>query len=175
MEELRQELRRLNERMDQDKDREAKEDTLCEELRERDVRRCNVIIHGVPEPDDSIQNNRERMEIDKNKCEELFREVGARTRKPDIRFCRRIGERGRDDRPIVIGVTTEEEKKHLLDRAKELQRSRFNNVAIVPDLTKLQRRGEEKLVREAGERSRRKKQKPHKRGHEQEPEMAGGG
>ena len=44
----------------------------------------------------------------------------------------------------MIGVTTEEEKKHLLDRAKELQRSRFNNVAIVPDLTKLQRRGEEK-------------------------------
>ena len=73
MEELRQELRRLNERMDQDKDREAKEDTLCEELRERDVRRCNVIIHGVPEPDDSIQNNRESLEIDKNRCKELFR------------------------------------------------------------------------------------------------------
>lgn len=154
MEELRQELRRLNERMDQDKDREAKEDTLCEELRERDVRRCNVIIHGVPEPDDSIQDNRERMEIHKIRCEELFQEIRARTRKPDIRFCRRIGERGRDSRPIVIGVTTEEEKKHLLDRAKELQRSRFNNVAIVPDLTKLQRRGEEKLVREAEERNK---------------------
>ena len=152
VEELRQELRRLNERMDED--REAKEDTLCEELRERDVRRCNVIIHGVPEPDDSIQDNRERMEIHKIRCEELFQEIRARTRKPDIRFCQRIGERGRDSRPIVIGVTTEEEKKHLLDRAKELQRSRFNNVAIVPDLTKLQRRGEEKLVREAEERNK---------------------
>ena len=38
-----------------------------------------------------------------------------------------------------------------------------------PDETAEERR------REAGERSRRKKQKPHKRGHGQEPEMAGGG
>lgn len=150
---LKQELQNLAARMDRES--EGKNDTLCEELREREIRKTNIIIHGVQEPGEGVVNNRDRMEKDKDTCEELFRAINVRTRKPDIKFCRRIGERGNEPRPIVVGLQEEAEKRLILSRARELQRTRFENVSIVPDLTKMQRRGEEKLTREAEERNKR--------------------
>jgi hypothetical protein len=47
VEELRQELRRAMEKIDNDK--EARDDALCDELREREIRRLNLIIHGLQE------------------------------------------------------------------------------------------------------------------------------
>ena len=49
------------------------------------------------------------MEQDKIECERLFVAMKARTRYQAIRFCRRIGERGEDPRPLVFGVFTEED------------------------------------------------------------------
>jgi hypothetical protein len=71
-------------------------------MQEREVRRMNLILHGVDEQSDKIRGNRERMEKDKARCELIFNAMRARTRKEDLRFCRRIGERGDEPRPIVI-------------------------------------------------------------------------
>ena len=60
-----------------------------------------------------------------------------------MRFCRRIGERGGDPRPLVFGVYSEEEKRHLLEKAKELLYTRYEHISIVPDMTKSQRSGEQ--------------------------------
>jgi hypothetical protein len=79
--------------------------------------------------------------------------LGVRTGGADLRFCRRIGERGRDARPIVIGVRTEEERRIILERARDLRGGRFDNVSIVPDLTRMQRRGEDRLSEEAARRN----------------------
>ena len=116
---------------------------MAEELREREARRLNLIIHGVPELNANIPNNRDRMEKDKEECERIFKAMGARTRAQDLRFCRRIGERRDVPRPIVIGVSTELEKKIIMDRARELRFTAFEQVSIVPDLTKSQRRDEQ--------------------------------
>jgi hypothetical protein len=113
------------------------------------MRRTNLIIHGLIEPAQSINDNRDRMEADRRLCGELLTIIGARTRGQDLRFCRRVGERGRDPRPIVIGIRTEEERRFILDRARLLQGTRFDNVSIVPDLTKMQRRAEDQLASEA--------------------------
>ena len=112
------------------------------ELREREARRLNLVIHGLLEPEDSLKDPKERMERDKEECERLFIAMKARTRYEAVRFCRRIGERGRDPRPVVFGVHSEEEKRHLLEKAKELRSTRYENVTIVPDMKKSHRRGE---------------------------------
>ena len=78
----------------------------------------------------------------------------ARTRRGNIRFCRRIGERGQAPRPIVIGLETEEEKRHLLFKARDLQGTRFRDVSLVLDLTKKQREVENRMQVEASERNK---------------------
>jgi hypothetical protein len=152
IEELRQELRRALAKMDSDK--EARDDMLCDELREREIRRLNIIIHGMQEPDNSIQNNSERIEADRRMCGDLFAAIGVRVRGSDLRFCRRVGERGPAPRPIVVGLNSEDEKRVILARSKQLRGGRYDNVAVVPDLTKMQRRGEDKLGAEADVRNR---------------------
>ena len=129
------------------------EQTMDDELREREVRRLNLVIHGVQEVDDEIKGNRERSEKDKEQCERIFITMRARTKKDNLRFCRRIGERGNDPRPIVIGLFSKEEKKHLLDTARELRFTQYEHITFVPDLTKGQRKGERRLRDEAQRRN----------------------
>ena len=106
------------------------------ELRERENMRLNIIVHGIPGQANNISLNRERMEEDKEDIDMVFREMGARA--ADLRFCRRIGEKGEQDRPIVFGVQDEAQKRHILLRAKELRNTKFDCVTFVPDLTKSQ-------------------------------------
>ena len=132
---------------------ERMESVMDAELREREARRLNLVIHGLSEPDASIKDPRDRMDRDKVECEKLFIAMKARTRQQAMRFCRRIGEKGGDPRPMVFGVFSEDEKRHLLEKAKELKYTCYENVTIVPDMTKSQRRGEQKLREEADRRN----------------------
>jgi hypothetical protein len=45
-----------------DNDKEARDDALCDELRESELRRLNIIIHGLQEPQQSVVFNRDRIE-----------------------------------------------------------------------------------------------------------------
>ena len=101
----------------------------------------------MPEPGPDTTNARDRMEVDKCECEIIFGGMKARTRKHHIRFCRRVGEKGDDPRPMVIGLYSEEERRHILERSRELKNTSFACVTIVPDMTKQQRKGE---MRERG-------------------------
>ena len=121
---------------------ERTERLLEEELRERESRRLNLVLHGVPEPGPYAPNPRDRMEVDKGECERIFGGMRGRTRGHHIRFCRRVGERGDDPRPMVIGLYTEEERRHILERSRELKNTMYACVTIVPDMTKSQRKGE---------------------------------
>ena len=91
-EELRKELREQARRTEGLQER--MEAVMDAELRERESRRLNLVIHGLPEPAENIKDPRDRMEADKTECEKLFIAMKARTRYQAIRFCRRIGERG---------------------------------------------------------------------------------
>jgi hypothetical protein len=150
IEQLKDKLRRVRSAAEAEK--EERSDALAEELRERKMRRNNIIIHGLREPE-HMHQARDKMENDRQTCGEIFNIIGARVRAADLRFCRRIGERGRDPRPLVIGMRSEEEKRTVLDRAGALRGSRLDNISVGPDLTKMQRRAEEKLTREAESRN----------------------
>jgi hypothetical protein len=151
MDKLKEALRKMEEKIG--KDQGEREDNLCDEMQEREVRRMNLIIHGVDEPND-VRGNREKIEKDKERCEKIFTAMKARTRKEDIRFCRRIGERGDDPRPMVIGLENEEEKRHLLGRARELRNTKYSDISIVPDLTRKQRNREARMKDEAEEKNK---------------------
>ena len=138
---------------DKDSSAERTERMIEEELRERESRRLNLVLHGVPEPGPDISDPRDRMDADKGECERIFGGMRARTRRYQIRFCRRVGEKGNDPRPIVIGLYTEEERRHLLERSRELKNTMYSCVTIVPDMTKSQRRGEMRLREEAERRN----------------------
>lgn len=112
---LRREMEMMKEKMNTES--AVREDRMCDEMQEREVRRMNLILHGVQEPADSVKGNRERMERDKDTCEEIFRTINARTTKDRIRFCRRIGEKGTNPRPVVIGLEDEGEKRNILSKA----------------------------------------------------------
>ena len=146
-----EEVKALKLRMDSMVDK--MEEAMDFELREREVRRLNVIIHGLEEVVQEVTGNKNRMEEVKRRCEEVFRTLGSRTSSNSMRFCRRIGERGEAPRPVVVGLGQEGEKNFILSKARLLLNTRFSEVTIVPDLTKRQRAGETKLKEEANRRN----------------------
>lgn len=156
IEDMKKEMRKMMERITLD--REERDERVFEEMQERDVRRANLVIHGVREIPEQVRGSKERAERDKDNCEEIFRTMRANVTKDDLRFCRRMGEKNDDPdkpRPIVIGLESEEVKRHLLAKAKNLQNSRFEKVSIVPDLTRIQRSKENDLVEEAKDRNKK--------------------
>ncbi len=130
------------------------EDHMYKEMREREIRRLNLVIHCVEEPSQWTREGRERMEAEKKECEKIFKAANAKTTGEDIRFCRRIGEKGDEPCPLLIGLKSEEEKRHLLEKAKDLQKTIYKDVTIGPDMT-LKQRQEEKKMREEVERKNR--------------------
>jgi hypothetical protein len=123
------------------------EESMYEEMRAREAIKRNVILHGVRNPDS--KTDKERMEADISECEKIFKATKASAKRRDIRFCRRIGEKGQEKRPLLVGMTSELIKTELLDSARELQHS-----SIGPDQTRKQRQAEKKLAEVAEKKNR---------------------
>ncbi len=52
-----------------------------------------------------ISAKRAGLGADKDECEKIFIATGSKARKSDIRFCRRLGEKGEDkERPVLLGM-----------------------------------------------------------------------
>ena len=152
LEKLKEEMKKLTERMD--RGTENRDEILYGEMQEREVRRLNLVLHGVVEPPETVRTARDRQELDRTKCEDIFTNMKARTKKEDIKFCRRIGEKRAEPRPLVIGLENEEEKRHLLFKARNLVGTKYQDISVVPDLTRKQREVEDNLRKEAEARNK---------------------
>ena len=98
---------------------------------------------------------RARAESDLKKLDLVF--IAARANIPTkdaVNFCRRVGEKGEEPRPLVVGFHDETTKKKLLRVTKNLMNSQLSHVTIAPDLTKLQRKADDDLKTEAAERNK---------------------
>lgn len=116
--------------------------SIFEELRERESKRCNVIMHGMGEaPPDCT--GRARWDWDLQSCDNLFKALQIPIKIEAIRFVRRVGEPGPRPRPLVVGFHEERDKTRLL--RVDTRRTRFSDVDIVPDLTKAQRQEEDDM------------------------------
>lgn len=128
-------------------------DEMYDELRERETRKLNLVLHGVQEPED-VRNYKEGVEMDKEECGRIFEAINAGVRKENLKFCKRLGEKSKDPRPLVIGLTSEETRRRILEKNRELQHSMYKNVSIVADLTRKQREEERRLMAEAEKRNK---------------------
>ncbi len=108
----------------------AEDDGMFEELRAREAIRRKLVVYGLEEPDQTIKEGKDRLEADKNECENIFTTIRSKAGRTDIRFCRRLGERGEDARPLLLGMTSETVKCEVLDRAKELQTQSTSTSAL---------------------------------------------
>jgi len=129
------------------------EENLLEELEDRELRKLNVVFHGVGECPAEAAAGAERIEWDKQSCQNIFAELCLSTTMGDIKFCRRLGERREGPRPLLVGFHTEGERSNVLRNAPRLERTKFSDVQVVPDLTKRQRERESGMRDEAQRRN----------------------
>jgi hypothetical protein len=128
---------------------------MYEELRERDIRKKNVIFHGIQELQKENATYKERVEWDRASISNILRELKLNMKDDAVKFSKRIGEAGGSAaRPILAGFHMELDKLNLLRVARNLENSRYSDVNVVPDLTKRQRDEEAELKREAERRNK---------------------
>ena len=151
---LRKELDEVRNRTSEAPDLRLDEYVTKEELREREARKTNIIMHRVAEAQEEFRTAEEKRRVDTEECRKIFRVLDMEKEgEEDINFCRRIGERGEEPRPLVVVLRTEEAKRKLLGRARNLRDSIYQDVGIVPDLTVAQRNEEYQLAEEAERRN----------------------
>ena len=118
------------------------------EVLEREKRRLNVVVMGLPE--ESEEEDRAKIGTIVNS---LIEEV-------QIKFLvlGRIGKKGEKPRPLRVKFENLEDKRRVLGRARNLKKTEgLDKVYVVPDLTKMQQdedkklRSEVKRLRENGE------------------------
>jgi hypothetical protein len=144
---------KLEQEMESERERARRERVT--EMRERDIRRKNVIMHRVGEAGDDVRGMEERRAWDMRSCDNIFKALNlSLTSEKAVRFCRRVGEKGAGPRPLVVGLRREEQKEELLENASKLRNTQFAEVVIIPDLTPEQRKDEADMVTEADERNR---------------------
>ena len=126
-----------------------------EEMRERELRKENIIVFGIEEADDRERDGRTRAENDLKKLDLVFMATRANIPTKDaVNFCRRVGEKGEEPRPLVVGFHEEATKKRVLRGAKNLKDSQYSHVTIAPDLTKIQGKTEDDLKTQAMEKNK---------------------
>ena len=142
-------------RRDENIERRVKdgENSVLEEMREREARRLNVVVHKLREMDGERATGKERQEWDRKSCVKIFDELKLSLRNEDIKFCRRLGEKKAEPRPLIIGFYTEADKATLLRNAKNLENTASKHVNICPDLTARQRKEEADMKAEADDRN----------------------
>ncbi len=149
---INKELKKRDEKMEEIV--ENKEKSLYEEMREREMRKKNVILHGVGEIQTERPTWEERTGWDRQSCVNILGAIEIDITGDEIKFTKRIGERGEGPRPLLTGFYTETDKIRVLKNAKKLEKTKFKEVNIAPDLTRRQREEEKELRKVAEERNR---------------------
>ena len=125
------------------------------EMGERDKRKVNVIVHGLPEPARDIIDGKLRMDKDIETLQDLVSQIDVEMTMTDaVQFARRLGECSDDashPRPLLVGFRDVGCKNQVLDNSRKLavKEDHWKDVNIVQDLTKLQRNEEKKMREQA--------------------------
>ena len=149
---IREELRKRDDKVEKAV-REA-ERRMEEEWREREAKRLNVVFHCIGEAEDRRATGSERQDWDRKSCVNIFKALKLNLGEDAIRFCRRVGEKKEEPRPMVVGFWAESDKSLLLRNARHLEKTIFKEVTVGPDLTKKQRAEEAEMREEADRRNR---------------------
>ena len=122
---------------------------VWEELKERERREANIIIHNVPES--NLPDKKEKESRDLRGVQKLFNMIGVQLEVSDVvKFSRREGEKRLDEqpRPLKVVLRRKEERDLVLANAHKLSNcdgEEWRKVTVVSDLTKKQRSEEAEL------------------------------
>ena len=138
------ELEALRERM-----AKLEADSGAQTLREVDDRKSretNLVFYRIPEVD-KAERVEVRKEGDEKRVRLVLREIGASST-IQMKFSRRIEEKHdeQEARPLLVGFDSVQTKDSILEKSHMLSRSRhegLKEVTIVPDLTARQRKDEQ--------------------------------
>ena len=125
------------------------------ELRERESRKNNLVIHKVPELVGDSVTTRDRREHDVRRVLEVFEFLDCIVPREDIKFIYRPGDKidSAWPRPVILSLKDPGARHYLLNNASKLANSAFSSISVVPDLTPQQRNEEEGLRKEATKRN----------------------
>jgi hypothetical protein len=124
--------------------------SIYKKIREREARRLNVLFHGVWEREsEEGDTGKDRAAWDRKSCGNIFRALELDISEDSVKFCRRLGEKGDEPRPLLAGFYTEMESSKLLRKAKDQEETVVSNVNVGLDLTKKQRDEEKEMWNEA--------------------------
>ena len=122
---------------------------VVDEYIDRERRKCNLIVHNVPEPEE-----REKSEIMKKDCATIQEIVTNAIKITDTKVIKttRLGRKTESaTRPRLLLVVLEDEsmKRRILGQAKTLRRNdKWGNIFISPDQTPQEREKSKKLREE---------------------------
>jgi hypothetical protein len=142
-------------RKDEDTDKKLgrTERNIFEEMEEREARKLNVLFHKIGECENETASGAERIAWDTQSCENIFKELRLNITQEAIKLCRRVGERGEEPRPLIVGFYLDVDRAKLLQSAKKLDQTKFSTVSVGPDLTRKQREREAGMRAEADKRN----------------------
>ncbi len=98
-------------------------------------------------------NGEKRIEWDMKGIEDIFKVLELNLTREDVKFCRRVGEKSQAPRAMIVGFHTEYARSILLRYTKHLAETEYEDVSIMPDLTKRQRQEEASMNEEANRRN----------------------
>ncbi len=127
---------------------EATTSELVREIKEQESRKCNIILHNVPEKE-SV-NEDERTKHDREQLKELGKVCKENIKKEDVVKMIRLGKRSPNKaRPLLVEFRDEEKKRSLMQNLSNLSKApnAMKKISVQHDLTKKQRE-EEKEMRE---------------------------
>ena len=123
------------------------------ELMERESRKGNVVVYGLPEPPVAIKSGGERQAKDKQITADLFRALKVDVKEEDVKFAARIGKMtdaiSSKPRPLKISFRNYAVRENVFTRARNLPCTKYHALSIVPDLTDQQRKEDKELYAEA--------------------------
>ena len=121
---------------------------LMSEMDERDQKKCNLVIHNAPELSVPTASKKDSFEFDIKQVDSICKEINVKFyMHDDVKFINRVGAKPSDGRPrpMVVGFRLQTCCDALLASAYRLKKTRLQNIRVVPDLTKYQRKKEEDL------------------------------
>jgi len=151
VEKVEEEMKKKDDKVEQAV-REA-EFRMSEEMREREARKKNIVLHAVGEDRNEKSTGKDRQEWDRKSCYNVFRAMGITVNEDAVRFCRRVGEKKGEPRPLVCGFWDEMDRNKVIRNARKLEGTDFATVSVCPDLTKKQREEEADMRKEADRRN----------------------
>ena len=130
---------------------EAFKKEMRDESRERKARELNVVMYGVEENREEGKSGRDKWEWDMLTCRNIFRRLDLKLSEENIKFCRRVGEKGPESRPMIVGLYNHRDRSTLL--GQDTRGTELSENSFAPDLTKEQRKEDADLRKEVEDKN----------------------